>query len=195
MNVLTDAAGQLDVQLNVRPVRVDDPEGVTQCVAQLQEQQPDGLIIVPLHLKSWPQVHHIVENRGDACTIVFAPLGTTFSDRLQAVREHPRTLAVSTYDVQWLKTGLRMLQTVTDLRNLRVCMVSDAAEGDHTIASTGTVLHYVPLARWVEETQRVEAGPEAEEIAKHYAIESKEIVEPTKETLLAAGGIIWRPSS
>ncbi len=65
-------------------------------------------------------------------------------------------------------------------------MVSDQAKGDQTIASTGTVLHYVPLARWAEETQRVEAGPEAEEIVKQYAIEAKEIVEPTKVTLSAA---------
>ena len=186
VNALTEAAGQLDVQLSVRPVRLDDSESVTQCVAQLQEQKPDGLIVVPLHLQSWPQVHHLVENRGDVPTIVFAPLGTSFSDRLQSVRKHPRTLVVSTYDVQWLKTGLRMLQTISDLRNWRVCMVSDVLEGDHTIDSTGTVLHYIPLARWTEAAERAEAGPEAEEIAKHYAIESKEIVEPTKETLVAA---------
>jgi hypothetical protein len=79
-----------------------------------------------------------------------------------------------------------MLQTLVDLRQFRICVASDAAEGDRTIASIGTVVHFVPLRRWVEATEQATEPDMVEAMVKHYAIESRAMVEPDQDALVLA---------
>ena len=64
--------------------------------------------------------------------------------------------------------------------------MSDAARGDLQAGRVGTTLHYVPLARWANEFRDAPATDEMQEIVKHYAIESKSLVEPGRDDLLNA---------
>lgn len=183
---LVDAAGKLGVDLEVRPLPLDDAEGVAAFIEQASKSPPDGIFASVMHLKSWPKVEYLLRNRGSIPTVAFSPLGTSFAKQLQSVRSVPKTFVAATDDAQWPAFGLRMLKAVFALKHARLCIVAGTATKDQQIPSLGTWLRYVPLNRWLQELTKVGTTDQMQEIAKYYAIEAKDIVEPKKEDLLAA---------
>jgi len=183
---LVGAANKLGVDLEVRPLPLDDADAIATFLEQTSKSPPDGIFINVMHLKSWPKAEYLVKNRGSVPTVVFSPLGTSFAKQLQSVRGVPKTFVGATQDPQWPAFGLRLLKTVSALKQTRICMLSGNATEDRSIKSLGTLLRYLPLQRWVNEVAKVGSTPQMQEIAKYYAIEAKDIVEPKTQDLLAA---------
>lgn len=186
IKTLSDAAQKLGVQLDVNPVPLHDPDSVSQMLEELKQRPGDGVIMTVMHLQSWPQAEYLIKERGHLPLVVFSPLGTSLTERLQASRQVPQTFLAATPDHSFLAAGLRMLRTVFDFAHARLCVVTDAAQGERRLDKIGVTLRYVPLARWVEEFQRADLNDEMREMAKYYAIESQGITEPEATDLLNA---------
>ncbi len=184
--ILTEAAKRLGVQFEVVPIPVYDPESVMELADDVAKSPLDGLVVVGMNVKSWPQVHYLVKNRGAVPTIVFSPLGTTFAEHLQPIRGVARTFVAATPDAQWLATGMKMLKTLAEMKQARICMFAGDAAKDVRLEAIGTTLHYLPLDRWPAEVRKADDSDEARAIADYYAREAAKVVEPRKADLLAA---------
>jgi hypothetical protein len=165
---------------------LDDAEAIVAFTEQTSKSPPDGLIVIVMHLKSWPKAEYIARNRGAAPTVVFSPLGTAFAEQVRTVRAVPRTFVAATPDAQWLAFGLQMLKTVFQLQRARLCIVSGTSTEERSVKSTGTTLCYVPLDRWIQELSRIDTTDEMQAIAAYYMREAQKIVEPRKEDILSA---------
>jgi hypothetical protein len=183
---LVDAARKLGVDLEVRPLPLESPEDVEAFVQQVKKSPPDGLFLSVMHLKSWPKLEYLIENRGSTPAVVFSPLGTAFAKQIQAVRGVPRTFVAATQDPGWPAFGLRMLKTVHDMKRARLCIVAGEAAENRPVKSIGTTLRYVPLARWIREVAAADTTDEMQAIADYYAREAWQILEPKKEDVLSA---------
>lgn len=180
---LTAAAEKLGLELQIHPVPIHAPESIDQVLEQLVKRAPDGLLVTVMHLQSWPQTRMLLKNCG-VPAIVFSPLGTALSE--QAALRVPKTFVATTPDHRWLASGLRMLRTVHDLQQARICLITDAAQGERRLSPIGTTLRYIPAARWLAEVRNAQLTDEVRELAKYYAIESRALVEPTQDDLLSA---------
>ena len=79
-----------------------------------------------------------------------------------------RYLLASTNDPEWLRTGLRLLKAAWQMRNARVCVVTDeAGAADTTHPQLGTTFHTVPRARLDEEIRKA-SDQEATAVAVDY---------------------------
>ena len=79
-----------------------------------------------------------------------------------------RYLLASTNDPEWLRTGLRLLKAAWQMRNARVCVVTDEAGAvDTTHPQLGTTFHPVPRARLDEEIGKA-SDQEATAVAVDY---------------------------
>jgi hypothetical protein len=79
-----------------------------------------------------------------------------------------RYLLASTNDPQWLRTGLRLLKAAWQMRNTRVCVVTDEAGAADTVhPRLGTTFHPVPSTRLDEEIRKVN-DQEAAAVAVEY---------------------------
>ena len=183
---LASAAGELDVQLEIVPVPVLEPESIERELRYLAQSPPDGLLLIVMHIDAWPQVRSMANECAALPKIVFSPLGTSLLGRHNTVADLPGTFIAATPDHTWLSTGLRMLKTVWSIRQTRICMISDLLQGDHLAGKLGSTLHYVPLTRWTDEDAQTEVTQEVEEIAKQYGIAARDIVEPEMKDLLNA---------
>jgi hypothetical protein len=77
-------------------------------------------------------------------------------------------LLASTNDPQWLRTALRLLKAAWQVRNARVCVVTDdAGTADTVHPQTGTAFHPVPRARLDDEVRKV-ADEQATAVAQQY---------------------------
>ena len=183
---LVDAARTLGVDLELRPLPLDDSEAIEAFAEQTAKSPPDGLFLSVMHLKSWPKLEYLVRHRGTAPAVVFSPLGTGFPTQLRAVRSVPKTFVAATPDPQWPAFGLRMLKTLFDMKRARLCIVAGKATEERPVKSVGTTLCYLPLDRWTEELADVETTNEMREIAAHYMREAQKIIEPKRQDLVAA---------
>lgn len=185
--ILTSAARKFSVQLDVQEKPLDDENAVNVCLEQLKNQPPDGLVVVSMSLnQSWPHINNIAKNRGDIPTIVFSPMGTSFTGDLQATRNIPGVYVAAAQDLDWLNFGIRMLRTISDMKNTRICIVAGDKTDDKKLNIIGTTLHYIPTKRFLEESEKVDESDEVRAIAEYYAKNAKKIVEPTKKDILAA---------
>ena len=183
---LSDAAEKLGVQLEARQEPLVNNDAVNTYLEQLKKAPPLGVIVTLMNMGHWGAANHLAASKGETPTIVFSPMGTSFTGHLQATRKAAKTFVAATQDVGWLAFGMRMLKTIWDMRNSRLCVVAGNATVDRPLDVIGTTLHYIPRKRFPEELKKLETSDEMRAIADYYTKEAKKIVEPSKQDILAA---------
>ena len=189
--ILTDAAKELGVNLQITHEPLHNDNLVGALLEDVKENPPDGLIVTCMCLHhgtsgSWPHVNNIAKNRGDIPTIVFSPMGTSFTGHLQATRNIPGLYVAATQDLDWLSFGLRMLSTIHKMKNTRICIVAGNKTEDRPLDVIGTTLHYIPGKRFLDEFKKVQLTDEVRAMADYYTRNAKKIVEPKKQDILDA---------
>jgi len=184
--VMTDAARQLGVQLVVRPEPLSSEAEADVFLKECERTPPDGFIMVLMCRPWWRVVNHFVQKRGEVPTIMFAPVGTAFTQQHAATRHSPRTFQAATDDYGWLALGMRMLWTLGKMKDTRLLMFRGIKTEDKLLELIGTTLHYVPLARWMEEFHKAEATDEVRAIADYYTKQAQKVIEPKPEEILDA---------
>ena len=121
--VLTEAAQKLGVEIVIRNEPLGSDDAVNAYLVQLKKSPPDGLFIVALELFRWGWVNRLAQNRGEIPTIVYSPMGSSFTEMLKPARALPKTFVGATQDIHWPAFGLRMLNTVWRMKNTRLCIV------------------------------------------------------------------------
>ncbi len=181
---LTDAAEKLGVQLDVVHKPLVGMNDVNAYLGQLKKAPPAGLIATIMPMGKWQHVNHLVAGKGNIPTVVFSPMGTSFTHHLQPTRNAAGTFVAATQDYKWLAHGLRMLKTIRDMKTSRICIAAGNKTVDRPLDVIGTTLHYIPRNRFVEEFKKLDTTDEMRAIAAYYEKEAKKIVEPSKKDIL-----------
>ncbi len=183
--ILTSAAREFDVRLDINPKPLHNESAVATCLEKLKNQPPDGLVVVSMSLnQSWPHINRIAKERGKIPTIVFSPMGTSFTSHLQGTRNIDGVYCAATQDLDWLNFGIRMLRTMWDMKHSRLCIVRGDKTEDKKLNVIGTTLHYIPRNRYPKEYRKVATTDEVRELAEYYTKNARKIVEPTKQDII-----------
>ena len=183
--ILTSAAEKFDVRLDINPEPLHDESAVNVCLEKLKNQPPDGLVVVSMSLnQSWPHINKIAKDRGKVPTIVFSPMGTSFTSHLQGTRNIDGVYVAATQDLSWLDFGIRMFRTMWDMKNTRLCIVRGDKTEDKKLNVIGTTLHYIPRDRYPNEYRKIGVSDEVRELADHFTKRARKIVEPTKQDII-----------
>lgn len=186
-DTLQAAAKRFEVDLVVIDKPLHDENAVNNFLGNLKKIPPDGLFVISMSLnQSWPHINKIAQNHGKVPTIVFSPMGTSFTQHLQGTRNVSGVYVAATQDIGWLDFGMRMLKTISEMSNTRICICRGDKTEDRKLDVIGTTLHYVPGKRFVEEFKKVQESDEMRAMADYYANNAKKIVEPTKRDILTA---------
>jgi len=185
--VLTDEARKLGVKLEILDGPLHGANAVDAFLAGVKKSPPDGIVLANMSLnQGWRPINRIAKERGKIPTVVFSPMGTSFTGHLQATRNIPGVFVGATQDVGWLAFGLRMLNTIRQMKNTRICIVRGRGSTDKKLDVIGTTLHYIPGNRFIEEFKKVTESDEMKAMADYYTKKAKKIVEPTKKDILDA---------
>jgi len=183
--VLKTAAEKLDVDLDVTAEPICDDKALQAFLAKVGKAKPDGVLLTTMSLnQGWKPINKFLDTRGDVPTVVFSPMGTSFTGHLQHARKAKNAFVGATQDVDWLATGLRMLNTVWRMKNATIVFLRGNKPSEKTLDVIGTKLRYLPRARFPEELKKVEDSDEVKALADYYTKEAKKIVEPNKQDIL-----------
>jgi hypothetical protein len=183
---LKEAAEKFAIQLEVRQEPLDNDAAVNSFIEQVNKQPPDGIVLVIMSFDRWSHIDNISKNRGKVPTIVFSPMGTSFTGHLQGTRNIDGVYVAATQDVDWLTFGMKMFKTMSEMNNTRLCVLAGDKVEDKPLEVIGTTLHYIPRNRFPEEFKKVEETDQVRAIADYYTKNAKKIVEPTKQDILNA---------
>jgi hypothetical protein len=134
----------------------------------------------------WGVANHFAANKGDIPTIVFSPMGTSFTGHLGATRNAAKCFCAATQDVGWLAFAMKMFKTMWDMKNARLCIVHGDKSSDQQLDVIGTTLHHIPRSRFPDELKKVQEAGEAKALAEVFRKEAKDIKEPNPADVLNA---------
>ncbi len=186
--IMSDAAKELNIQLDVDTEPVADMAGVNALLQECKQSPPDGIVVTvgSLGPDYWPHANRFVAEKGDLPAIVFSPMGTSFTGHLQETRDAKKTFVAATQDLSWLATAMKMFRTIWDMKHTRICIINGDKTEDRVVNGVGTTLHYIPLNRWVEEFEKTETTEEVRAIAEALKKQAQKIVEPKPEDIINA---------
>jgi hypothetical protein len=183
---LQKAAARHGARLEFAADPIYDAAGLTAFLESCQKDPPDGVILTIMHLDRWGDVNTFCEKRGAIPTVVFSPMGTSFTGHLGPTRTAKNVFVAATQDVDALDFGVKLQKAVWQMKNTRIVIAAGDKAEDKTLEILGTGLHYVPRSRFPEELAKVQASDEAKALAAFYRKEARKIVEPSEADVLNA---------
>jgi len=182
------AAGErLGVALDLQQEPIHNAPTLAAYLEKVKSAKPDGVLLTCMSLNAgWRPINQFLDTRGEVPTVVFSPMGTSFTGHLQHGRKAKNAFVGATQDVEWLATAVRMLKTLYDMKHTRLCIVRGKKVEDKPLEVIGTTLHYVPHQKFFDAFKQVEQSDEVRAIADYYMKEAKKIVEPKKDDVLVA---------
>jgi hypothetical protein len=188
--ILAQAAKDFDVEVRFTQELLENEEVVGKFLGDIKKEKPDGLMIIGMSLnESWPHINRIAKNRGDIPTIIFSPVGTSFTRHLQETRDVPGVFVGAIEDEEWLANGLHMLNTLWHMKNTRLLIVRGDKKYKESVKHLGTTLCYYPESDLIKAAKSTEVTDKVRAIAYYYEKIAKKIIEPSKEDILNAAKV------
>jgi hypothetical protein len=183
---MAEAAKGLGVELVAHQEPLDSIEAANAFIEKMKAAQPQGVVLSLQHMDRWGVANHFAANKGDIPTIVFSPMGTSFTGHLGATRNATKCFCAATQDVGWLAFAMRMFKTMWDMKNTRLCILHGDKSSDQQLDVIGTTLHHIPNSRFPDELKKVQEAGEAKALAEVFRKEAKDIKEPNPADVLNA---------
>lgn len=152
-------------------------------LAEAKGEKPDGLLVVLLDRQqhAWPSAAKAVAT--GLPTVVFSPVGTSFTTNTVGLANQPGCFIASTSDFAQARYGLKMLRAAAKLREMRFLVIRGATRADSQLAHFGTKLRYLPAGSFLEEYNRTPLTAEIKDLAAAYLRAAIKITGATKEDL------------
>jgi len=181
---IAETAAQLGAQLQLRPEPLYSLAEGEAWIAQAREAKADGLFLVTLDRQehAWPTARKVAESK--ILSIVFSPLGSSFTTNTIDLAATPGCVVYSTDDFTQAAYGMKMLCAAAKLRRTCCVVIKGNKRYDTTLADTGMTLRHIPASSFIEEYN---ATPDSEEIlamADEYMHRARRRVNATRQDVI-----------
>jgi hypothetical protein len=151
---LKETAKTLGVKLDLRPEPIYSAAEADAWCAEAKAGKPDGLVVM-VHDRqkhAWPTAAKAVAT--GIPTVIFSPLGTSFTTNTINLADKPGCAIYSTDDFRQAAFGIKMLKAGAKLRNTRCVVLRGGKRFDSKMADLGIALRYVPAKDFLDEYRR-----------------------------------------
>jgi hypothetical protein len=151
---LISTAGKLGAKLQIRPEPIYSLAEGESWVAEAEAAEADGLMLVMQDRQkhSWPTAQKVAKS--DIPSIIFSPLGTSFTTNTAHLAETPGCVVYSTNDFSQAAYGMKMLCAAAKMRQARCVVIRGKDRSDKPLADTGITLRNIPAQTFVDEYNR-----------------------------------------
>jgi len=181
---MAKTAAQLGARLELRPEPIYSLEEGQAWLAQAEAGATDGLMLVMLDRQqhSWPTARRVA--RSDIPSIIFSPLGTSFTTNTVNLAETPGCVVYSTNDFGQAAYGMKMLCAATKMRNTRCVVLRGNNRRDVPLADTGIALRYIPAGDFIEEYRRTPDSEEILAMADGYMRRARKRIDASRQDVI-----------
>lgn len=167
-------------------VPFNDEAAVKRFIASVQAEKPDALLLVPLGIFTpWDRANQVIAAT-KLPTLVFTPIGSSFTNSTTPLAHRPGIYLVSSLDVADIRPGLEMVKTANTLKQSRLLVIKGGNEQERPYGNVGTRLKYVSEKKYVDVFQKTPLDDNVRRLAEAAIKRAKEFREVTKEDIVQA---------
>jgi len=158
---LDQAAQKLGVKVNLRSEPIYSAAEADAWLAEAKAARVDGLMLLLLDRQqhAWPTAQKSVDT--GIPTVIFSPLGTSFTTNTVQLANKPGCVIYSTDDFGQAAFGLKMLKAGPKIRHTRCVVLAGNRRFDSSMADLGINLRYVPAKTFLDQYR---ATPDTDQI-------------------------------
>ena len=167
-NKLISTAGKLGAKLQIRPEPIYSLAEGESWVAEAEADEADGLILVMQDRQrhSWPTAQKVAKS--DIPSIIYSPLGTSFTTNTVHLAETPGCVVYATNDFSQPAYGMKMLTAAAKMRRTRCVVIRGNKRYERPLADLGITLQHVPAKTFIDEYNRTPETKEMIAMADDY---------------------------
>ena len=170
---ILETKNRLDMEIDIKPTPIYSLEEADTWIAEAKNKAPDGLMIITLDRQqhTWPTVDKAM-NSGIP-TLVFSPLGTSFTTNTTKPSQQEGVYICSTDDFSQAAFGLKMIKAGAKLRETTYLVIKGEERKESRVNGIGTRLQYIPAQDFIDEYHRTEKSALVESLANdliHHAV-------------------------
>lgn len=181
---VTDTAAKLGARLKLRAEPIYSlAEGQT-WLADARAAKVDGLVLVMLDRQehAWPTARQVAKS--GIPSIIYSPLGTSFTTNTAEFAESPGCVVYSTDDFGQAAYGMKMLCAAAKMRRTCCVAIHGDKRYDSTLADTGITLRHVPASTFIEEYRRTPDSEDIIAMADEYMKRARRRIDATRQDVI-----------
>jgi hypothetical protein len=181
---ITATAKELGIKLDLQPTPLHSIEEGEAWVAKAVEAKPDGLLVVLLDRQehAWPTANVAMDS--GIPTVVFSPVGSSFTTNTGPVAKKPGSFICSTDDFDQVKYGMKMLRAGAKMRATRCLVIKGNKRADREIPHLGIKLCVVPAQVFKEEYGKTPVDDQVRAMAKDLTDRAEKQIGPSEQDVI-----------
>lgn len=178
---LDDSCRKLGINAECEPNPISNEADLTALISRVNTSKPDGLLITLQHLNCWRWVNPALKDIG-VPVIVFAPVGTAFTQHLEMSRK-PGVYIASTLEWQAVEEGLQMIRAKRMFEETRVLHIRGNVAGETVMDNLGMKVRAIPRNTFNELYDKMPLTEEVKDIASTMRKRALKVIEPTQQDI------------
>ncbi len=181
---VTQTAAKFGAQLKLRPEPIYSLAEADAWIAQAREAKADGLVLLMLDRQqhAWPTAKKVAQSK--IPSIVYSPLGTSFTTNTIDLAAAPGCVIYSTNDFGQAAYGMKMLCAAAKMRRTCAVVIKGNKRYDATLADTGITLRHVPASSFIEEYNATPDSAEIVAMADEYMKRARRRIAATRQDVI-----------
>ncbi|MFC2126464.1 hypothetical protein ACFLU5_16870 [Bacteroidota bacterium] len=181
---LSQTAKALNVKLDIRPEPIHSLEEADKWLGDAKSSQADGLMVMVLDRQqhSWPTAQKAADS--GIPTVIFSPLGTSFTTNTIHLADKPGCIVYSTNDFGQAAYGMKMLKAGARMQHTRCVVIMGTERKETILADTGITLQYVPANTFIEIYNSMGANKDITNMAGEYINLAQEIRHASRQDVI-----------
>jgi len=181
---LNKTAKALGVELDIKSSPIYSLEEAEEWLAEAKASQCDGLMMLLLDRQqhTWPTAQKAAES--GIPTVIFSPLGTSFTTNTIHLVDKPGNIIYSTNDFSQPAYGMKMLKAGARMKWTRCVVIKGKERTETTLADTGITLQYVPADTFIDIYNTMPVSDEIIAMTDEYLQQAKDLKHATRQDVL-----------
>jgi len=175
---------EIGVSCRIVPKPVETDAAVGQFIAQARQEQADAVLVALQHIGVWHWAQQVADS--GIPTIVFSPIGTSFTGHVIGISRQPGVHVVSSLRTEGIRQALLMVRCKKQFEASRLLVIAGDTRSESVLANLGTKVRNIPRREFKELFDRMPETAEVRLIAEEMSDAAQKIVEPSKQDMLNA---------
>ena len=181
---MISTANKLGAKLALRSEPLYSLAEAESWVAEAEKEKVDGLVLVMLDRQehSWPSAEKVTQSKIQS--IIYSPLGTSFTTNTINLAEAPGCVIYSTDDFSQAAYGMKMLCAAAKMRRTRCVVIRGRERSEATLADTGIEMRVVPATTFIDQYNRTTDSEDILAMADDYIRRARRVTGATRQDVI-----------
>ena len=181
---MRETAQSLQVKFNLRSEPIYSLDQAEKWISEAQKAKADGMFLVVLDRQkhSWPTAQKVAAS--GIRSIIFSPLGTSFTTNTVHMVGKPNCVTYSTNDFNQAAYGMKMLAAAAKMNRARCVVIMGDKRYDEPLADLGITLRHVPAQTFMNTYKQMPVSDTMRALAEDYIRQARDIRFATEQDVV-----------